>query len=181
MRIRTDQLNEGHLTLTFEQPADRFPTLREMVRNGECEFIRPIRTRARAARIQELVEVEGVVQTAARLTCGRCLAPFVCPLSAEFALTYTGGRPGAPATVEPQTPDLAAEDAGLIHFQGDEVDLTEGIQEQVILAFPLRPLCREDCRGLCARCGADLNQARCRCAPPPAESPFAALGRLNRG
>jgi uncharacterized protein len=178
MRIHAEQLNEGSLSLAFEEPTDRFPSLREMVRDGECEFTDPVRVRLRATRIREMVEVEGVVQTAVRLNCGRCLAAFVYPLSIDFALTYTGGRPGAERGAEPETRELEASEVGLVFFRGEEIDLTEGIQEQVILAFPLRPLCRTDCKGLCARCGADLNHERCRCAPPSAESPFAALGRL---
>lgn len=180
MRIHTDQLSEGPLTLALDEPADRFPVLREMVGEGVCEFTSPVQTRLRATRIREMVEVEGIVRTAARMTCGRCLTPFIGPLSSEFALTYTGGRPAAPGVVEPAEKELDAGEAGLIYFRGEEIDLTEGIQEQVVLAFPLRPLCREDCRGLCARCGADLNLGGCRCPPPPAEGPFAALGRLKR-
>jgi len=179
LRIHAEQLSEGSLSLAFEEPAGRFPGLREMVRDGECEFTDPIHVRLRAARIREMVEVEGVVQTAVRLACGRCLAAFICPLSLEFALTYTGEHPGAEGVSEPEIRGREASEAGLIYFQGEEIDLTEGIQEQVILSFPLRPLCRTDCKGLCARCGADLNQERCRCAPQPAESPFAALGPLT--
>jgi uncharacterized protein len=181
MRIHTDQLKEGSLTLAFEEAADRFPALREMRRNRECEFTGPVRTRLRASRIREMVEVEGVVEAAVRLQCGRCLAEFDCPLVAEFALTYTGERPGAPPAAEPEEKELDADEAGLIYFRGEEIDLTEGIQEQVILAFPLRPLCREDCKGLCPRCGADLNHGDCRCPAPTAESPFAALARLKPG
>jgi uncharacterized protein len=181
MRIHTDQLADGSLSLAFEEPADRFPALREMVRSRECEFTSPVRTRLRASRIREMVEVEGQVQVAVRLNCGRCLAEFICPLVSDFALTYTGDRPGSPETDATPEQELDADEAGLICFRGEEIDLTEGIQEQVILAFPLRPLCREDCRGLCARCGADLNHGSCLCPPPAAESPFAALGRLKRG
>lgn len=180
MRIHTDQLKEGPLTLALEEPADRFPVLREMVRDGACEFTSPVQTRLRATRIREMVEVEGIVQTAARMTCGRCLESFIGPLVSEFALTYSGGRAGAPGDVEPAEKELDAGEAGLIYFRGEEIDLTEGIQEQVILAFPLRPLCREDCQGLCARCGADLNLGGCQCPPTPPEGPFAALGRLKR-
>ncbi len=180
MRIHMDQLKEGPLALALEEPADRFPVLREMVRDGVCEFTRPVQTRLRATRIREMVEVEGIVRTAARMTCGRCLAPFIGPLVSEFALTYTGGRRDASGVAEPAERELEAGEAGLIYFRGEEIDLADGIQEQVILAFPLRPLCREDCRGLCARCGADLNLGDCRCAPAPAESPFAALRRLTR-
>lgn len=180
MRIHTDQLRHGILALAFEEPAKRFPALREMLRQRECEFASPVRTRLRASRIREMVEVEGVVQAEVRLTCGRCLTEFVYPLVSEFALTYTGNRPGEPPTAETQEKQLDADEAGLIYFRGEEIDLTEGIQEQVILAFPLRPVCREDCRGLCPRCGADLNQGGCPCPPPAADGPFAALGRLNR-
>jgi len=179
MLIHADLLKKGRLTLAFEEPADRFPELREMARNGECEFTSPIRVRLRAARIREIVEIEGIVQAAMRVTCGRCLMPFIYPLEAEFALTYTGDRPGMSEAAEPEAKEMDASEVGLIYFQGEEIDLTEGIQEQVILSFPLRPLCREDCKGLCVRCGADLNQARCRCAPLSAESPFAALSRLK--
>jgi uncharacterized protein len=179
MRIHADQLQEGPLALSFEEPADWFPGLRDMAREGICEFTGPIQTRLRAARIREMVEVEGIVRTAARLTCGRCLTPFICPLEAEFALTYSGDRPGAPDTAEPEEKAMDASEAGLIYFRGEDIDLTEGVQEQVILAFPLRPLCREDCRGLCARCGSDLNLGDCRCPPAPVEGPFAALGQLK--
>lgn len=179
MRIHTDQLKSGSLSVAFEEPADRFAGLREITRGGECEFTSPISTRLRATRIRELVEIEGVVQTAMRLTCGRCLAPFIYPVKVEFALTYTGDRPGDSETIEAEAREMDAGEAGLIYFQGEEIDLTVGVQEQVILSFPLRPLCRETCRGLCARCGADLNQERCRCLAPPTESPFAALGRLK--
>ncbi len=179
MRIHADQLKSGSLTVAFDEPADRFTGLRELARSGECEFTSPIRTRLRATRIRELVEIEGVIQSAMRLTCGRCLAPFVYPIEVEFTLTYTGNRPGDAESGEAEAREQAAGEAGLIYFQGEEIDLTEGIQEQVILSFPLRPLCRETCRGLCARCGADLNQERCRCPGTPADSPFAVLGRLK--
>lgn len=179
MRIHMDQLKSGSLRVAFEEPADRFTGLREMTRDGECEFTSPIRTRLRATRIRELVEVEGGIQATARLTCGRCLASFDYPMQIEFALTYTGDRPGDAENTEAEDREQDAGEAGLIYFQGEEIDLTEGIQEQVILSLPLRPLCREACRGLCARCGADLNQERCRCPALPAESPFVALGRLK--
>jgi uncharacterized protein len=179
MRIHADQLKTGSLRVAFAEPADRFAGLREITRSGECEFTSPIRTRLRATRIRELVEIEGVVQTAMRLTCGRCLSPFIYPLEVEFAITYTGDRPGNAENVDAEDREQDAGEAGLIYFQGEEIDLTEGIQEQVILSFPLRPLCRETCRGLCARCGVDLNQERCRCPAPPTEGPFTALGRLK--
>ena len=50
--------------------------------------------------------------------------------------------------------------------ESESVDLTGDIREAMILSFPAYPVCRPDCRGLCAQCGANLNQGECHCRPP---------------
>lgn len=179
MRIKTEELKETRIALEFETPADRFPILREMVRSGECDFTDPIRSRLRAARIGDMVEVEGDIRTTVRLSCGRCLAEFVSPLETAFTLTYAQQEPAAGEQSEPGPHEMDVTGEGLIYFQGADIDLTEGVQEQVVLSLPLRALCSESCKGLCARCGADLNQAACNCLAAAAGSPFAVLGRLK--
>ena len=52
---------------------------------------------------------------------------------------------------------------GLSFYSEEEINLSPYIREQVLLALPMRPLCDDDCRGLCAGCGADLNYEPCRC------------------
>jgi len=179
MRISTEELKETSLALEFEAAAERFPALREMVRGRECDFVGPIRARLRAMRVGDMVEVEGEIRTSVRLTCGRCLAEFVSPLETAFTLTFTRERPAADEPGELDTLEIRADEAGLIYFQGEEIDLTEGIQEQVILSLPLRPLCSEACKGLCTRCGADLNAGACTCLKEPAEGPFSVLRQLK--
>jgi uncharacterized protein len=178
LRIHLEQLKEKSLSLTVDCPAGRFPVLRQMIDEGACEFAAPIRIQFKAARIGEWVEVDGSFQTSLRLTCSRCLTQFLGPLQSGFSLTYTqiisaaGRSDPSPAPVE-------AEEGGLMGFRGEVIDLGDGIQEQVILALPLRPLCSEACRGLCPQCGADLNQGACRCGPARADSAFASLQKLK--
>jgi len=57
-------------------------------------------------------------------------------------------------------------------YQGDHVELAPMLREHIILAAPMQPLCREECAGLCARCGKDLNEGPCQC---PAEAPATAI------
>jgi uncharacterized protein len=76
---------------------------------------------------------------------------------------------------DPQEVELTADRIGLVFFRGDEIDFKDAVQEQVVLALPYKPLCRETCRGLCPRCGADLNTETCSCTSEPAASPFAVL------
>jgi len=181
MRIHTEGLKESGLALEFDQKAEVFPVLQELIRRRECEFTAPIRIRLKAARIGEMVEVEGTLETTLRLTCGRCLAEFAGPFATDFAITYARQTHDLPADAPPAEGRAAAEDAGLIGFRGEEIDLTEGIQEQLVLGLPMRPLCREDCKGLCAACGADLNVDECNCRQQHPAGPFAALRHLRLG
>jgi uncharacterized protein len=181
MRIHPEGLKEKGLALEFDQKADVFPVLQELIRRRECEFTAPIHIRLKAARIGEMVEVEGTLETTLRLTCGRCLSEFAGPLATDFAITYARQTHELPAGDPLAEGRAAAEDAGLIGFRGEEIDLTEGIQEQLVLSLPMRPLCREDCKGLCAACGADLNMGECDCRQQHPAGPFAALRHLRLG
>lgn len=178
LRIQLEQLKEKSLSLEIDCPADRFPVLRQIIGEGACEFAAPIHLEFKAARIGEWVEVDGGFQTSLRLTCGRCLKQFLSPLQSGFALTYTQLAAAADASGSPTAP-VEAEESGFMGFRGDSIDLRDGIQEQVILSLPFRPLCSEACRGLCPQCGADLNQGACRCSPARADSAFAILQKLK--
>jgi uncharacterized protein len=179
MRIKTEEIKETRIAFEFDTPVDRFPALREMERRRECDFIDPIRTRLQAVRIGDMVEVEGEIRTTVRLSCGRCLAEFVSPLATGFTLTYARQAPAEADPDETGPYGMDVDEAGLIYFQGEDIDLADGIQEQVILCLPFRPLCSESCKGLCARCGADWNHAACGCLAAPTGSPFAVLGQLK--
>lgn len=98
---------------------------------------------------------EGRVRTRVSAACRRCLAPVEAVLDQPVRLLFTE--------------DQGADDpsAVVIPPRAGELDLTEAVREELILAAPDFPLCREDCRGLCPRCGADLNEGACRCRPDP--------------
>jgi uncharacterized protein len=78
--------------------------------------------------------------------------------------------------------ELSKAEMGLSFYQGAEIDLTPLIREQILLSLPLRPLCTEECRGLCAGCGVNLNKEACRCVPPQVDERSALFRslRLNR-
>jgi uncharacterized protein len=179
MRIHIEQITEKGLFLDFAERAENFPVLAQMIQDGECEFLGPIRTRLRAVKIRDFVEVEGTVETQVKLTCGRCLEVFTTVATNEFALTYNRRAPEATAESEPKDVELKADDFGLIQFQGETIDLQEGIQEQVVMAFPIRPLCAQDCRGLCQSCGANLNLGDCGCDRAIVDDRFAVLKNLR--
>ena len=179
MEIHIEQIEEEGLSIEFEKSMEAFPVLAEMVANGECEFAAPIRTALKALRIGDMVEVDGDIETSVCLPCSRCLQPFETALHSHFAVTYMQQSEEAAADGEPQEIELSVEDIGIVYFQGEKINLLETIQEQVIMEFPLRALCRSDCKGLCSRCGADLNRDSCNCDRRSSPGNFAVLKNLK--
>ena len=179
MEIQLEQITEDGLALEFEKSVDTFPILAEMVANGECEFSASIRTDLRALRIGDMVEIDGEIDTYVRLPCSRCLQPFKTPLKSNFALTYMQQSAEIMEDTQPQEVELSAEDIGIIQFQGEKINLKDAIQEQVIMEFPLRALCKPGCKGLCPKCGADLNVDPCNCDRGSSSDRFAVLKNLK--
>jgi uncharacterized protein len=175
--IRLKDIKDDGLSLAFGEEIETFPALVEMSQAGECEFLAPVQTRLRVFQVQEMVEVEGESETRGKLSCSRCLNDFETPIRAQYALTFVRDLPPVDDDAEGAEIEISAEEMGLIPFSGEEIDLKEAIQEQVIMAMPIRAVCDESCRGLCPRCGADLNEAQCGCEEqtPEVDRRFAAL------
>ena len=130
-------------------------------------------------RVVHDVFVRGRVAGRVALPCSRCAKPAELPLDAPFELTFVppekDGRAGDGEEVE-----LTAEELDVASYDGEAVELEDTLREQILLAFPIAPLCREACKGLCARCGQDLNEGACACPPePPADDRWAALKNVK--
>jgi uncharacterized protein len=108
-------------------------------------------------------------------TCSRCLKDFSLSVAQEFDIVLCP----KPLQASGSTEELRPEELGLSYYSGEEINLDPLVREQVILALPTRPLCSENCRGLCSRCGVDLNQEDCRCSAD-AQDPRMAIFRTLR-
>lgn len=175
MLISVDEIKEAGLVLDLEEPLEAFPVLGDVAESGCCRFVGPVAIHVRVFQVHEMVEVEGQATARAVFTCGLCLKDFESPVSTSFALTYCRALPEVEVEDDEEGAELSAEDMGLILFEGQEIDLTEAIQEQLVMALPLRPVCDEACKGLCPQCGADLNTAPCDCRPQDFNIKMAAL------
>jgi uncharacterized protein len=110
-----------------------------------------------------------------KLACSRCLEAFTAPVAADFDLLLMPG----PQAGSPEEEELSRTDLDLDYYTGEVVDLESLLREQIILLVPLKPLCDENCKGLCFHCGANLNRETCQCRPETANSPFAHLAKLK--
>lgn len=106
------------------------------------------------------------------LGCIRCLKPIVERTDSEVELMVVAEDRHERAGGEHE---LAEGDLGVLEVVGGVLDTRPLLLEQLQLNIPMKPLCRPDCRGLCPRCGADLNAGACACAEPAVDPRWAAL------
>jgi len=117
----------------------------------------------------------GDVQTILELGCSRCVEAFQLPVASHFDLRYW---PMTEAAGESEA-ELAEGDLETSYYTDDQIDLNELMREQFYLALPMKPLCRENCRGLCPQCGTNLNAGGCSCTPAWEDPRLAALKALK--
>jgi uncharacterized protein len=117
----------------------------------------------------------GTVRAELELPCSRCLEPFRLAVDQPFDLRY---HPQSEASDEPET-EIAAGDLETSFYRDEQIDLNELLREQFYLALPMKPLCREDCKGLCPECGTNLNAETCGCAPVWEDPRLAALKQFR--
>jgi uncharacterized protein len=125
-----------------------------------------------AHRKGEEVRINGKIKGEAEVLCDRCLAATRLPFEVEFDASFIP-RPLAAARGE--NVELLTEDLMLASYEDGAVDVDELVREQILLALPTRRLCREECKGLCPTCGADLNAAECSCEQGETDPRWSAL------
>ncbi len=123
-------------------------------------WVGPVRGVLEVEKTGEKLTVRGSLSATARLECVRCLAEFDLPIQAP--LEVFAERAGSGRRREEEA--LERDDYMKFH-DGRQLDLREDARELLLLELPMVPHCREDCRGLCPRCGADLNAGPCGCPP----------------
>ena len=133
-----------------------------------------VRGELRLLRTNRSILVKGTLHADIEFTCGRCLNQFSSPLTLNIEEEYiptVDVVSGAPLPLLEDT----------ISFTIDEhhvLDLTEAIRQHILLATPMKPLCREDCAGLCQTCGHNLNEGSCDCPAQEVDPRWSKLTEL---
>lgn len=122
----------------------------------------------------EGVTVKGNLTGSVRSQCGRCLGNFKMPVDAGMDIMFLPRSERADDETE-----LVDVDESFSYYDGDSIDLLKEIKDLIIVSLPIKPICREDCKGLCPQCGADLNEGPCRCGGKSGPSPFDELKELR--
>ena len=122
-------------------------------------LISPVRGDLSIKKVGPEVVIQGDIITEAELECSRCLKNYTAEIHVPVDVMY---HPVEEQKTEGKY-EIKEDELDVGFYAGDEFDLLELLKEQVILNIPMKPLCSETCRGICPRCGADLNMNKCNC------------------
>lgn len=122
------------------------------------ELREPVQVDLRVTAMDERVRVEGFLKAGLSLTCCRCTCRFSWDTEKDFTVEYWPDKTGEESEIE-----LDYHDLNVGFYWGDKFDLNEVILEQVLIDIPMNPICKDDCKGLCEKCGADRNCGECTC------------------
>jgi uncharacterized protein len=170
VKLNVHEIEEVAKDLVYDEPTESLNGL--LVHGNVCdfEFHQPAAVRLLYYRAGTELFFQGHIAGAVVGHCARCLEEYPFAIAKDFSVVLVPRGEDLSEGVE-----LAAEELDLSVYEGELVDLTPVVREQIILALPTRPLCRETCRGLCAGCGTNLNVERCRCQAPGGDPRLAVL------
>jgi uncharacterized protein len=120
-------------------------------------------------------DVRGHIGATAVMDCVRCLQAVERPVSVDFDVSYVDPEHFAVDKEKEVAPDDLETDV----LEGDSIDLKEIVREQILLDLPVQVFCSEDCKGLCQKCGGNLNLVTCSCHDDEVDPRWAALKNLK--
>ena len=137
-------------------------TEKEIVLEGDSSFteadcVTNWKISGKAANFSGSIKVTGHVDAAVSTRCARCLKPLELPLSIDMEETV--GEEG-------------------VTLEGTVLDVDNIVKNNILVELPIRFLCKEDCKGICSQCGADLNITECSCSHEQIDERFAVLKKL---
>jgi uncharacterized protein len=130
-----------------------------LARDNDFRIVAPVTLVADLHKDAQKVRLTGRVTATLELDCSRCVEPFAIPVDSRFDMLFL---PQSENTGDEER-EVKADDLGVSYYQHDVIDLGDVVREQLYLALPMKPLCRDDCRGLCPVCGKNRNHEECTC------------------
>jgi uncharacterized protein len=143
----------------------------------EAELPTPVQVRGRFTKVAEQVYFQGVIRGTLAVPCCRCLDIIHSDFAAEVRVVYL--PPSARLHIDGEEGVDPEEELDLYMHDGVMLDLRPPVHDYVLLAFPVQPLCRPDCAGLCQVCGGNRNEVPCACQADAADPRFALLQQLR--
>lgn len=173
MKLHLDQLPDEGFELDYQEPPHVFDYLKNDEKGTGADVSDPVQVKLLVQKTVGNVTIMGRVEGAALMACSRCMEGITKNISHSFSYNCL------PIEAMGDEEELSREGTDVYYYSGVDVDITALVQEQVSMSLPMKPLCKEDCKGLCPVCGANLNLSDCGCRKGQGDLRFSALEGLK--
>lgn len=147
--------------------------IEEKFGDEEVPLVSPVKARLELTKAYSEIIVAGNVSAELELECSRCLKKYRRIMNEPVNVVYH-----PLAEIGTDRHELKDDEMDMGFYQGEELDLQELIREQVMLNIQMKPLCDENCKGICSQCGTDLNTGTCSCEAKKVDSRLEILKKL---
>lgn len=163
----------------LKQPpgTSRWYDLSEEIRgiDDDLEIEAPLTGPLKMIRTTQGVLATADLRTTVQLECCRCLEPSSTTIGLEIEEEF---RPSVDIHTGAALPVTEGNEEATMIDAHHTLDLTEIVRQAIFLALPMHPLCRQDCAGLCAQCGQNLNMVKCTCTSEAVDARLEVLRQL---
>lgn len=166
MKIEVFEIPEEGLNIEV----DEFPKIEDI------NITEPFKAIMRVEKRVKEVFIKGIVIGKIELQCSRCLKDCNMPIKTLFEITY---HPVEELNKE-ELVELKRDEMDVDFYREGLIETEDIIRDQILLNIPMKPLCSENCKGLCPICGNDLNEFECGCEKKEIDPRFAILETLLR-
>lgn len=149
----------------------------ELPQDEELSMTAPVQVQGRLTRVIEQIYFHGYIRGTVVALCSRCLEMANDPFDVEVRGVFL--PVGSDRVSGDADEDAVTDDLDVYTHDGFRLNLYPLVRDQVVMAFPVQILCREDCAGLCQTCGANRNEQSCSCEAESADPRFAILKHLR--
>jgi uncharacterized protein len=162
LTIRISQLSEGiHNYQLISHPSEL-----ELAENFQAS----ITVDASLEKTKRQLYLRASVSTKAQFQCDRCSNDFELPIQTSYSICY--------AYDETDSTELPDDELRVVHLGTPYLHLADDVRDCIMLAVPMKLVCKDECKGLCPHCGVDMNYESCSCAEETTDSRFEVLRTL---
>ncbi|HEX8184519.1 MAG TPA: DUF177 domain-containing protein [Blastocatellia bacterium] len=150
-----------------------YPEGEPFLSGGDSRLVGRPELDLQATRAGDEIRLAGHLRATVEMDCDRCLKPLTIPVDQSFDLLYV------PPAKTSEEKELGDDDLSIAFYHDQAIDIDDVVREQVELALPMARLCGQECRGLCAHCGANLNEGDCLCSEEQVDPRWSTLKELK--
>lgn len=163
MKILLSDITEDGLDTEFN----------EAIETDVIRMLSPLKAKLRIDKVSSEILVNGSLSALVEMQCSRCLNNFTNKTDININVVY---HPVEELKGEDRH-EIKDDELDTGFYRDEQLDISELLKEQLILSLPMKPLCSESCRGICFRCGKNLNIDSCECRQ---EEPDPRLAKLKK-